>query len=256
MDIGQTEPPERVWRGLSSRRAYRFFLWCFAVLIISGIALRVEAAIYGRQIISAVSALSTLRVGETSQAQALSRLPRLRASATGPYSDSPCKADGCFFVGAGNGLPGRILWGTRNRALASLLRWWGFRFESLNVWTTFTSGRVSYVSYWLMVSAPGVRQGVPPPPRDGEAGVVVISVSSTGVINSGEPNSTEGQHRTYRVLPARSAPSQSVGITLTPNAPEEIVRDAFDLKLNCLWTFEGCHRWNQLLPGVQPLIRQ
>lgn len=237
----------RVWR--------RFCFCCFAALLICGLALRLEAAIYARRITSVVSALSTLRVGETSQAEALSRLPRLRASAIGPYSDSPCNADRCFFVGVGNGLPGRILWGTRNRALASLLRWWGFRFENLNVWATFTSGRVSYVSYWLMVSAPGVLQGVPPPPRDGEAGVVVTSVSSTGVINSGEPNSTEGQHLTYRVLPARSAPSQSVGITLTPNAPEEIVRDAFDLKLNCLWSFGGCHRWNQLLPGVQPLIR-
>lgn len=236
---------------MSSGRVYRVYLCFLALLLVFGVALRVEAAIYGRQITSAVSALSTLRVGQTTKAEALSRLPRLSASAIGPYSDSPCKADGCFFVGAGNGLPGRILWGTRNRALASLLRWWGFRFESLNVWATFTSGRVSYVSYWLMVSAPGVRQGVPPPPRDGEAGVVVISVSSTGVINSGDPNSTEGQHLTYRVLPARSAPSQSVRITLTPNAPEEIVRDAFDLKLDCLWSFGGCRRWNQLLPGVQ-----
>ena len=162
----------RVWR--------RFCFCCFAALLICGLALRLEAAIYARRITSVVSALSTLRVGETSQAEALSRLPRLRASAIGPYSDSPCNADRCFFVGVGNGLPGRILWGTRNRALASLLRWWGFRFENLNVWATFTSGRVSYVSYWLMVvgtrraagsspSAAGRRSwcssdfGLPPP---------------------------------------------------------------------------------------------
>ena len=41
------------------------YLWCLAVLLISGLALRIEAAIYGRQITSAVSALSTLLIGET-----------------------------------------------------------------------------------------------------------------------------------------------------------------------------------------------
>jgi hypothetical protein len=109
-----------------ARGACRLFLWCFSVLLISGIGLRVEAAIYGRQIISAVSALSTLRVGEPSEAETLSQLPMLRTSATGPYRDSPCNADECFFILVGNGLPGRILWGTRNSTLAALLRWWGF----------------------------------------------------------------------------------------------------------------------------------
>jgi hypothetical protein len=104
----------------------------FALLLISGIALRVEAAIYGRLITSAVSALSTLRVGETSKTETLSRLPMRRPPATGPYRDSPCNAEECFFMLVGNGLPGRILWGTRNSTLAALLRWWGFRFQDFN----------------------------------------------------------------------------------------------------------------------------
>ena len=237
-------------RGLSTVSLF------FALLLISGVALRVEAAIYGRQITSAVSALSTLRIGETSKAETLSRLPMLRPSATGPYRDSPCNADECFFMLVWNGLPGRILWGTGNSTLAALLRWWGFRFEDFHLRVTFTSGKVSDFTYSLMVSAPGVIQGVPPPPRDGEAGAVMIGFSSTKIINSGQPNSTEEQHLTYRILPARSAPSQGIAIALTPEAPEEIVRDAFELKLACLWSFGGCRRWNQLLPAVQPLIRQ
>ena len=47
------------------RRACPLYLWCLAVLLIAGLALRIEAAIYGRQITSAVSALSTLLIGET-----------------------------------------------------------------------------------------------------------------------------------------------------------------------------------------------
>ncbi len=232
------------------------FLWCFAVVVTSAIGLRVEAAIYASRIVSVVTALSTLRLGETSKAETLSRLPMLRISAIGPYRDSPCNADECFFMLVGNGLPGRILWRTRSSTLASLLRWWGFRFEDFNLQVTFTSGKVSDFNYRLMVSAPGVVQGVPPPPRDGEAGAVVIGLSSLRIIDSGDSNSTEKRRLPYRVLAARSDPSQGVSIALTPEAPEEIVRDAFDLKLDCLWSFGGCRRWNELLPAVQPLLRR
>jgi hypothetical protein len=56
-----------VWSKLVSHRANRVYLWCFVVVFTLGIALRAEAAFYGRRIISVVSALSTLRVGETSR---------------------------------------------------------------------------------------------------------------------------------------------------------------------------------------------
>ena len=41
-------------------------------------------------------------------------------------------------------------------------------------------------------------------------------------------------HVPYRVLPARSAPSQGVSIALTPDAPEGVVHGAFDLRLHCV----------------------
>jgi hypothetical protein len=237
---------------LSSRHAYRFYLGCLAILLTSGVALRMEAAFHGRRIISVVTALSTLRIGETSKAETLSRIPTLRPSEPDPHGGSRCDADECFSMGAGNGLPGRLLWKSGNN---TLLRWWGLRYENLNVHANFTSGKVSYFSYLLYVSAPGVPQPMPPPPRDGELGLVVVGLSSRSIINSRVPNSTVAEHPPYRLTPARSTPSQSIGIALTPNAPAEVVRAAFDLKLGCLWSFGGCRRWNELLPAVQPLIR-
>src|SRR5580658_8882625 len=128
------------------------FLWCFAVVVTSAIALRVEAAIYGSRIVSVVTALSTLRLGETSKAETLRRIPTLQPSDTGPYGAPRCDADECFWGLVGNGLPARILLGTRNSTLASLLRWCGFRFEGLDVGVQFTSGKVSYFAFRLMVS--------------------------------------------------------------------------------------------------------
>ena len=39
------------------------------------------------------------------------------------------------------------------------------------------------------------------------------------------------------------------------DAPKEIERATSDLRLDCVWSFGGCRRWNQLLPAVQPLLR-
>jgi hypothetical protein len=63
-------------------------------------------------------------------------------------------------------------------------------------------------------------------------------------------SSTVETHLPYRITPSQS---QSIGITLTPDAPEEIVRAGFDLRLHCVWSFGGCRRWNQLLPSIEAL---
>lgn len=238
------------WQHLSSRRAKLFYLCCFTILAISAVALRIEAALCGRQIARTVAALSTVRIGETSKAETLSRIPALKPSATGPYGVPRCNGDECFFMFVGNGFPGRVLSRTGNESLSWLMRWWGFRFEGLNVWVSFKSGKVSYHAYDLMVSAPGVMKSTPPPPSDGELGAVVIAVSTQAVMQRNPRDSAEEEHPSYVVRPARDVPSQSIGIALTPEAPEELRRNAFDLKLQCLWSLGGCRRWNQILPSI------
>jgi hypothetical protein len=242
-----------VWSKLVSSRAKRMFLWCFAVFFTAAIALRVEAAIFASRIVSVVTALSTLRVGETSKAETLRRIPTLQPSNTGPYGAPRCNADECFYGFIINGLPRRLLWETGNEAISDVLRWWGFRAESLDIYVNFTSGKVSYFAYHLMVSAPGVPASMPPPPLDGKLGVVVIGLSSQRMISVRHPSSTPETHPPYQITPSRAGPSQSIGIGLTPDAPREIVRAGFDLRLHCVWSFGGCHRWNQLLPSVEPL---
>jgi len=242
-----------IWNHLVSQRAKRLYLWSFVLILASAIALRLEAAIYARRISSVVRALSTLKVGETSKAEALSRIPSLRPSTTGPYGAYVCNADECFFVAVRNGLPGRLLWRNRNSVLSHVLRWWGFRAESFGVYVNFTAGKVSYYSYHLIVSAPGVGPAsIPPPPPDGELGAVVIGLSSRSVLDVRGLNSKVKSHPPFYVSTGRGAESQSIGISLTPDAPAEIVRDAFDLRFNCVWSFGGCRRWRELLPSVKP----
>lgn len=203
-----------------------------------------------------MAALSTLQLGETSKAETLRRIPTLRASTTGPYGAPVCDADECFSGFVGNGLPGRILWRTGNDVLSDVLRWWGFRAESLNIWVNFKSGKVSGFSCLLWVSAPGVPKSMPPPPPDGELGMVVIGLNAQRTITVRDHHSTVETHPPYQITQARGGPSQSIGIALTPDTPHEIVRGAFDLRLNCIWSFGGCRRWNQILPEIESLTRK
>ena len=64
---------------LRSRRALYLYLCVSAIIVIPSIALRVQAVLFQRRALSVVSALSGLRVGTSSEAEALSRISTLKA---------------------------------------------------------------------------------------------------------------------------------------------------------------------------------
>jgi len=234
-----------------SHRVTRICLWSFGFILASAIALRVEAAIYARRIVSVVSALSTLRVEETSKVETLRRISALHPSKTGPYGAPVCDADECF---SGN-IQNRVIWRTEDGVLADVLCWWGFRTETLSVFVNFKSGKVSSFAYHLMVLTP-MPASVPPPPRE-KLGAVVVGLQSQRMITVtvSDPSSVIETHPPYRLSPSRWVPAQIIGISLTPEAPDEVVRAAFDLRLHCVWSLEGCHRWSDLLPSVEALAK-
>lgn len=250
MSFGRTFPVATwFWRRLWSRRALRLYLWGLAIIVISGIALRVEGALFEMRALSLVSALSSLQVGTSSKAEALSRIPSLRADGTGPYGAPRCDADECVSAGIPNSSLSDAVFlrvaRMGNRTLYSVLSWWGFRFWVLSVYVNFSSGKVSYLSYHLVVSSPHL----------GDAGVVVVEVQSKEHISESNPSLSAAADPGYRVSTSRKQPAQSVGIVLTPATRREFVSHAFDLKLRCLWSLAGCRTWNQLLPAAEGLSR-
>jgi hypothetical protein len=140
MECGQKENTvSTVWSKLVSHGAKRMYLWCFSAVFTASIALRLDAAIFAKRIVSVVAALSTLKLGETSKAETLRRIPSLQLSYTGPDGAPRCNADECFAGFVGNG--SALLWRTGNALLSDVLRWWGFRAESLDVYVNFTYGK-------------------------------------------------------------------------------------------------------------------
>src|ERR1700686_2825014 len=145
---------------------------------------------------------------EIPKAETLRRIPALQPSKTRRYGEPYCDADECLSGAGGNGLAGRLLWGTQSGFLSDVLRWWGFRMEFLDVNVKFKSEKVSGFDYSLWVSAPGVPKSVLPPPRDGKMGMVVIGVSSLSVITRTATSSTVEEHPPYVLL--KKVPSQSI----------------------------------------------
>jgi hypothetical protein len=230
---------------LASRSARRIYVSVLAVMIVPALALRIEAALFERRAVATVRALSTLRVGVTSKAEAMARMQAV-GPVTGPYGAPLCLADECLSTGIPNSRLSDAVFlpvtRTENRALYSLLTWWGFRFWSLSADVSFTSGKVSRLSYRLALSNSHC---------DGALDAVIVEVRSQDKIIGRSRGVTPVEDVTYRVTPSNQWPDKSVRIAFTPKASGELVNSAFDLNLHCLWPIAGCNTWSELLPQVR-----
>ena len=238
--------PATTWlcERLSSRRARRVYVWGFAIVVIPAIALHVYAALFETRVLAIVHAISQIRVGVSSRDEALARIPALRTIKPDPYR-SQCGADECFSAEVST--PEltdsllRKIGGEHKGALFSILSWWGLRSGYVDVHVELTSGKVSSSGYRLVLVTP----------NDDYPGLVIVGVSSVQHIQQSRHGSVAAGSPAYSVEPARKAPSQSIGIRLTPQAPIEIVKPAFDPNLRCLWSLSGCRTWHQILPTIE-----
>ncbi len=232
-------------RQLASHPARRIYACVLAIVMIPALALRIEAALFERRAVAAVRALSTFRVGVSSKAEVMARMQGL-GPVTGPYGAPVCNADECLSTGIPNSRLSDAVFvpaiRTENSALYSLLTWLGFRYWSLSVYVSFTSGKVSYLSYHLMLSNSHF---------DGGADVVVVAITSQEKIIGRNRGLTPVQDVDYRLTPSGAWPDKSVGIAFTPNASRELVNSAFHLNLKCLGSLAGCKTWHELLPQVR-----
>jgi hypothetical protein len=226
------------WRKLCSRLARCAYILCLAVIIIPAVALRIQAAVFEAHVLTMVHALSKLRIGVSSKADALAQIPTLRTTQPDPFAGSRCGTDECLSTGiATSDFTGSVL--RKAGGLFSLLSWWGFRGGYLDVHADFTEGRVSSLGYRLFVTTPH---------PDDPVVVGVSSVQHMAVAQRGFVTEVRG---TYSVDFARKSPSQSVGIRITPQAPIEIVKPAFAPKLGCLWSITGCQTWHEIFPSIE-----
>jgi hypothetical protein len=227
-------------RKLASRPA-RYIYACFlAIIIILAITVRVEAALFERRAIATVRALSTLQVGVTSTTEVVTRM-RALGLVTRRYGPPACFDEECISTVIANSHLSNAAFlpvvQTESPALYSALTRLGFHFSNLSVDVRFTSGKVSFFSYELMLSTSRFDFG---------ADAIVVGVTSQEKLlgrSEGAP---------YRITTSGAWPDKIVRIGLTPNTSPELVNRAFDLRLHCLWSLRACRTWREVLPQVRP----
>ena len=92
--------PASSWllRQLTSPTTWRISIYILAFVLIPATALRIEALIFEYRVHKLMSGLATLRIGVTSEAEALSKIPELR-KVRRTSDDYRCGADDCPISG-------------------------------------------------------------------------------------------------------------------------------------------------------------
>jgi hypothetical protein len=234
--------PASAWclRKIASRPARYIYLCVLAIVIIPAVALRVEAVLFEKRAVATARALSALHVGVTSKTEAVARMQAL-GLVTRQYGPPVCFDEECISAVIPNSRLSNAVFipvaRTESPALYSVLTRWGFHFSSLSADVRFTSGRVSFFSYELILSASRFEFG--------DDALVVRLTSQEKLLGRSEGAS-------YSIATSRVRPEKSVGLALTPNTTQELADRAFDVKLHCLWSLAGCDTWREVLPRVRP----
>ena len=245
MNFSRTFPVTAwLWRRLTSRPARLIYLGVLVIVIVPGIALRVEAALFQRRVLKVMSALSSLRIGVTQRAEVLSRMAQFEVRED-HRNKSGCEADDCLFIEVSS--PKLSDWALRKAGwsghykLYTVLSWWRFRMRGLEAYVDLDSDKVSDLGYRFVLSTPD--------PYD-EIVINARSMSSagrfTGIIDAIADESPD-----YGVSHHWRRPALNTNVYFTRSTTPELLSHAFRLRLECLWSVRGCLTANQLLPEAE-----
>ena len=228
-----------LWRHIRSHWACRIYLVILAIILISAVLFRVEAAIFQQRVDALMASLSSLRIGETSKAEALSLIPGL-AKSSGARGE--CHAEECLSIEIQGSTISlwllRLAGRTHHELPSSLLNWWGVRYWSLLSDVDFTSDRVSHLSYGVWLSTR-------------RAPALSATVSLKSQISDRRLSDEVDESPNYVVGHTSNWPDSNRQVSLTRDAPPELAKHAFDIQLRCLSSLAGCETAAQLLPEVE-----
>jgi hypothetical protein len=246
MNFSRTFPVTTwLWRRLTSRPARLIYLGVIIIVIISPVALRVEAALFERRVLKVVSALSSLRIGVTPKAEVLSRMAGFKVNGRS-RGNARCEADECLSIELSS--PKLSDWLLRKAGwsghynLYSVLSWWGFRYRRFTAYVDLTSGKVSELGYGLNLSTSRVSDSFG----------LWVGVSSKGDFVDLNLAADVDESPNYQVGHYfNRCPDLCMNVDFTRDASPELLRHAFGLKLHCIWSIAGCRTSNQLLPDAE-----
>ena len=235
-----------IWRRVKSIRPQprRIALYLAIFLVTVTLALRVVAGIFEYRVLAIVNGLAQVRLDQTTKAEFLKTVPRM-----GGFSWTKCSAEECYSKEVNVWPLNSVYYFLAPKMLETpylreLAFWIGLRFARFSAYVEFKDGKVHCLDYTLGVANAG--RLIPEMP-------FLIIQSARSNKNSFMPE-IDDESPEYRVTESRNSSSgmSAIGLNVvyTPGAPATLVRNAFDLHLNCVWQLRGCTSTRQFLPST------
>jgi len=239
-------------RNFTLKRIRNLFLGFVLLLLMFGIGLRIEAALFVTRVHRILSEVSKIQPGVTRGSEIAAKIQGFR-----PISDSDqglgipnqCRPDKCLVLELTNARP--FFWILERTNLLnqprlySALHWAGLRYWNFRTWVYLDEGVIRRHGYFLEVS-----HGSNLNPQ-----VMFVLVSQVLHFDAYNLIATDDESPHYRVEHYFKWPELSTRIAFTPEVTSELKRHAFDLRLRCLWGIRGCRTIDQVLPDVDEDIQ-
>jgi hypothetical protein len=234
--------PATAWVGrrLSSRIARRRWLTLAVVVLVTTTSLRIHSAILQHRVHSILEGLAQVHLDHTTQAELQTLVPELRLGRPS-WSSSQCPAEACLYAEVqGWDLVPFFQSEGLNEVLYKAGYWLGSRNPTFSATAVLQNGVVQDLGYSLKVD-------------DGTfsyRGVVTVAVISAGGYYDRGLIEVEDESPEFRVSAYFKWPEKDLKVVFTPRAPEHLVSQAFDVRLNCLWYLRGCQTAREILPAA------
>jgi len=244
-----------LWRLINSRPIRIVLASCVVLLLITSALFRIESSLFQRRVRSLTSRIARLRLDQTSEQELRQLLPEMNLERVKTNSGHAGCADsgeeGKWLALEDNNAEKSFLVNLLYRCVdhsdqfRRLLYVLGHRFYILRARVRVREGKVDRIALWLMMEAGGPIMATE---------TVILEIKGYGC--SGWEDSPEGPWATYKdIAPysehvASNRPETALFVKYTPDAPEQYIRRALDVRLDCLWNFLGCQSTKQVLPGI------
>jgi hypothetical protein len=226
------------WRRATSPRSWRNALLGLAgFIIVTGIAFRIDDALFAARVTRIVHSLADIKVDATTEDELVRLIPALKNADGAPW----CGTEHCYSITEENPSWTERFWAASRfqRGLQTAFYYWGFPARRFTVGIRIHSERVSGLFYHVMLMS------VDPP--DPMSPVLLAGATTSHNLDNYTSQVADDQSPEYSI---EFRLRQTLFVQLTPLASRELARHAFEIDTACIWSLLFCRKPEQLLPAA------
>ena len=239
---------------LANLRSFAYgLLLGFAIFLATVVGFHLQSLLFESKVKSVLRRLQTIQLNRTTKEEALAVLPELKPGILWNFEvegrpDDRCPGDACYVFRRRN-WPDGLLAKLRQR-LNYKQNWiftsaygFGHRFSGFGAYVEIRGGLVSRYEYSVFVE--DVKY-----PAVEDVSLDVLGADRASFPLGYATVTDYDKIRGLKLEAPNNKPQTILYVAFTPEAPPQIIKAAFDLRLNCMWNLEGCSTTKQLLPNI------